>query len=187
MKDLSYDIPQRGIWFAHHDTFFSPGNQSPRARRPETKQELERRQAALFAFARAAVARDQTLRFAMVPEQQHPADVILRTGSDPYDYEPVQLKEVAPEDVNTGQTLEALLESIVSRYGSGAELNVAIHLNRNLDTRLGAVTAPSMPSAKFWLYGLCGPDRGFLVSDPFGAFTVYEFQIPRAPSSMTDW
>lgn len=123
----------------------------------------------------------------MVPEQQNAADVILRTGSDPYGYEPVQLKEIAPEDVNPKQTLETLLESISQRYGSGVALNIGIHLNRDFVTQLGLVTAPAMPSVKFWLFGLCGQNRGFLVSDPFGSFTVHEFDIPRAPSSMTDW
>ena len=123
----------------------------------------------------------------MVPTLDDSADTVLRTGSGPHHYEPVQLKEIVPEDVNPRQTLETLLADIARRYCTGEVLTIAIHLNRDLVTTLGKITVPALPGVTFYVFGLCGVNRGFLVKDPFGQFEVVEFDIPRAPSSITQW
>src|SRR4051812_14406184 len=103
---LNYIEPKRGVWMsllrsvAHG---IAATGENTRARRPETKAELEYRQAALFALARSIVATDSTLRFAMVPVVDDSADTVLRTGTGPHTYEPVQLKEVVPETVDARQ------------------------------------------------------------------------------------
>lgn len=190
--DLTYIEPKRGLWWSLFDSVkhgISPVGQNSRARRPETKSELEFRQAALFSLARASLSSDASLRFAMVPKVDESVDTVFRTGSGPnmYRYECVQLKEIVPGDVDPRQTLESLLESIRRRYGTGEVLTIAIHLNRDLVTTLGSITAPSLPAIAFWLFGLCGSNRGFVVKEPFSRFEVYEFDIPRPPSSITQW
>ena len=189
-SNLIYIEPKRGSWMSTLDSVrhsILPGAKSPRARRPETKSELEFRQAALFALARASLTGDATLKFAMVPEVDDSVDTVFRTGSDPYRYECVQLKEIVPGDVDPQQTLESLLESLRRRYGTGETLSIAIHLNRNLVTTLGSTATTSLPAITFWLFGLCARNRGFVVRDPFATFEVYEFDIPNPPSSITQW
>ena len=102
----------------------SPTGENTRARRPESKAELEYRQAALFAFAHSVVGKDTTVRFAMVPTVDDSTDTVLRTGADPHHYEPVQLEEVVPETVDARQTLEALLAAI-TRKPSSRRLDLA--------------------------------------------------------------
>lgn len=110
-----------------------------------------------------------------------------RGGTGTHHYEPVQLKEIVPETVNVRQTLEELLADIGCRYCTGEVLTNAIHLNRDLVTTLGKITPPALSGVTFWLFGLCDANRGFLAKDPFGGFEVVEFEIPRAPSSITQW
>jgi hypothetical protein len=186
---LNYIEPRRGIWMSllRSVVHGRAGSQNTTARRPESRAELEYRQAALFALARSAIANDATLTFAIVPEENDSADAVLRVGTGPHRYERVQLKEIVPETVNARQTLSDLLASIGRRYCTGEELTIAIHMNRDLVTTLGTITAPALVGVTFWLFGLCDANRGFLARDPFGRFEVFEFEIPRAPSSITQW
>lgn len=192
LADLDYVEPKRGVWLSllHTVTLgIGPAVQSSQARRPEYKSQLEFRQGALFALARASLANDVTLKFSMVREEADSADAVLRTGALPdlYKFERIQLKEIVPDSVDERQTLEKLLESIRRRYCTGEVLTIAIHLNRDLVTTLGSIAGPLLPAVTIWLFGICGANRGFLVKDPFGRFEVYEFDIPRAPSSITQW
>ena len=157
-------------------------------RRPEPKRELEYRQAALFAFGRSLLTEDSSLRFALVQDQHDSADAVLRLGSEPgpFSYEQVQLKEIVPDTVDPKQTLGGLLESIRQQYCSGEKLTIAIHMNRDLAFTLGKTQA-QLSGITFWLFGLSGPNRGFIVRDPFAQFEVHEFQIPKPPSSVTQW
>jgi hypothetical protein len=191
-SDLQFEEPKRGLWFALRDSVMHSFLGSPpdsRARRPESKAQLEFRQGALFAFGRSVVANDTSVRFAMVPKQADSVDTVLRSGAeeDRFTYESVQLKEIVPDTVNERQTLEILLESLSRRYGTGEKLTIAIHLNRDIVTVLGEVIAPHLPSISFWLFGVCGRKRGFIVRNPFQQFEVTEFDMPRAPASMTQW
>ncbi len=187
---LDYIEPKRGVWksllrsVAHG---IAATGENARARRPESKAELEYRQAALFALARSIVGNDSTVRFAIVPTTDDSADTVLRTGTAPHHYEPVQLKEVVPETVDARQTLGALLAAIARKYCTGEVLTIAIHLNRDLVTTLGTIPDPALSGVTFYLFGLCDANRGFLAKDPFGRFEVVEFDIPRAPSSITRW
>lgn len=188
--NLVYIEPKRGVWRAMQNSVrhsISSSVRSLRARRPETKPELEFRQSALFALARASLAGDATLKFSMVPEVDDSVDTVFRTGSDPYRYECIQLKEIVPDDVDPQQTLESLLESLRRRYGTRETLTIAIHLNRDFVTTLGSTATASLPAITFWLFGLCGRNRGFVARDPFATFEVHEFDIPNPPSSMTQW
>lgn len=191
---LGFESPNRGVWFATKDSVFQdlaralPSNKfKRRPLRSESKLEVEYRQAALFALARASVTEDPTLVFAMSDEQRDSVDCVLRTGAENYHYEPVQLKEVVPEDVNPKQTLEGLLEGICRKYGTGENLTVAIHINRNVSTILGTITQPNMQAISWWLFGLDAQNAGFLVRNPFAKFEVLRFRIPRPRSSMTQW
>lgn len=187
---LNYIEPKRGVWMSLLRSVthgIAATGENTRARRPESKAELEYRQAAFFALARSTVATDATLRFAMVPTVDDSADAVLRTGTGTHHYEPVQLKEIVPETVNARQTLDELLADIARRYCTGEVLTIAIHLNRDLVTTLGTITAPDLSGVTFWLFGLCDTNGGFLVKAPFGRFEVVEFDIPRAPSSITQW
>jgi hypothetical protein len=187
---LNYIEPKRGVWMSLLRSVthgIAATGENTRARHPESKAELEYRQAALFALARSTVATDSTLRFAMVPTLDDSADAVLRTGSGPHHYESVQLKEIVPETVNARQTIKGLLADIALRYCTGEVLTIAIHLNRDLVTTLGTIAAPALSGVTFYLFGLCDANRGFLAKDPFGRFEVVEFDIPRAPSSITRW
>jgi hypothetical protein len=192
LATLDYIEPKKGVWRSVRRSVLhgiAPIAQTSRARRPESKAEVEFRQASLFALARASLASDATMRFAMVPEEADSADAVLRIGSAPdaHQFELVQLKEVVPDTVDERQTLDGLLESIRRRYCTGELLTIAIHMNRDLVTTLGTIPDPLLRKVTFWLFGLCDSNRVFIVNDPFGRFAVFEFDIPRAPSSITQW
>lgn len=168
---LDYIDPKRGVWMSLFRSVvhgIAATDKNTRARRPESKAELEYRQAALFALARSVVGNDSTVRFAMVPTTDDSADTVLRTGADSHHYEPVQLKEVVPEAVDARQTLEALLADIARKYCTDEVLTIAIHLNRDLVTTFGTITDPALSGVTFYLFGLCDTNRGFLAKDPFG-------------------
>lgn len=160
---------------------------SVRTKRPEKKADLEPRQAALFAYGRSLLGKDESLRFAMIAEQDDSADVVIRTQTKAgsFVYERIQLKEVVPIEVNDRQTIVSLLAAIKKRYCCGEELSIAIHLNREVITRLGSIPDPALRGVSFWLFGLCRENRGFLVQNPFLDFEVFEFDLPRMPSSLT--
>lgn len=163
------------------------GAQQEGKRRPESKETLERRQAALFTYGRSLIESRPDMDFGMIPIQDDPADMVIRTpsASGPHSFEPVQLKEIVPEEVNVGQTLDELLTSIRQKYGSGSPLTIAININRETVTTLGSISDPNLPH-NFWFFGLCGQNRGFLVANPFNNFTVHEFPLPKMPSSLLD-
>jgi len=189
--DLTYVDPKKGVWYSIYDSVMlnlSPPDPSSCSRRLDPKSKLEHRQAALFAFGRSLLAKDASLRFAMVPNQHDSVDTVLRSESKPgaFSYEPVQLKELVPETVGPEQTLDGLLGSITKRYCSGEKLTIAIHMNRDLVTTLGTLKA-QLSGITFWLFGLNGRNRGFIVRDPFAQFEMYEFNIPKPPSSLTQW
>lgn len=190
-SNLTYVDPKKGVWKALYDSVMKSllsRNPSSRRRRPESKVELEYRQAALFAFGRASLARDVSLRFAMVQDQHDSVDTILRFGSEPgsFSYEHVQLKELVPNTVDPKQTLNGLLGSIRQRYCSGEKLTIAVHMNRDHATTLGPLQT-HLSGVTFWLFGLSGRNHGFIVRDPFAQFSVHEFEIPKPPSSLTQW
>src|SRR5690625_3562572 len=191
-SDLKFSNPARGVWRSIFNSVvydLCPAPQTAKARRAESKADLELRQAALFALRRSLVTNDTTLEFAMVPVQDDSADTVLRTGSDEtiFHYERVQLKEVVPDSVDYRQSLQGLLENIARKFGTGEELTIAIHLNRDFVTTLGAVRGPNLPGVTFWLFGICDQNRAFLVQNPFARFQVFEFDILKAPSDMTKW
>lgn len=191
-SDLHFEDPKRGLWLAQRDSVIHNllGVRSgSRARRPESKAQLEFRQGALFAYGRSVLANDTSIKFAMVLKQADSVDTVLRSGAEEggFTYESVQLKEIVPDTVNEHQTLENLLESLSRKYCTGEKLTVAVHLNRDAITELGKVTAPSLSLISFWFFGICGRNRGFIVKNPFHQFEISEYDIPRAPSSITQW
>lgn len=188
---LQYLEPQKGVWRATRESvlrsLFPHGG--PNRRRDETKAKLEFRQAALFALGRAIIDSDASLRFAMTTVQRESVDAVFRSEASPnlFAFERVQLKEIVPEAVDPRQTLEALLEDVRRTYGSGEALTIAIHLNRDVVTALGSVKAPEIRGVAFWLFGIAGQNLAFIVRDPFGQFVMREFDLPKMPSSPTQW
>lgn len=193
-KNLKFHPARIGAWIALKQSIFanlSRGDRIPHGGRYERTADAEIRQAGTFAFLRYKLSNDETLEFATVPSQDHYADVVLRSASGADKtliHEEVQLKELVPAELSKTQTLESLLDSILNRYGPGARLNIAININRVAITILGSIAAPAgSENCTFWLFGINDRGLAYIVSDPFSAFNVSEFPIPRAPSLMTEW
>lgn len=158
-----------------------------RAKRLETKPELESRQGALFAYGRMLLEGNSSMMFATVTQQDDPADIVLRTeSSGAFIYEPVQLKELTPSDVNPTQTIAGIVDAACRKYPSESGLVLAIHLNRDCLTKLDQLVRPACDNLHFWFFGICDRNKGFLVKDPFGDANVFEFSFPKLPSSLTE-
>jgi len=187
-QNLQYGDPARGLRFSVmlSAVIGLTRIKKLRAKRLETKPELESRQGALFAYGRMLLESNSSMMLATVSKQDDPADIVLRTGSsDAFIYEPVQLKELTPSDVDPTQTIAGIVDAACLKYPSERGLSLAINLNRDCLTKLGQLAQPRCNNLHFWFFGICDRNTGFLVKDPFGEATVFEFSLPRLPGSLT--
>lgn len=90
----------------------------------------------------------------------------------------VQLKELAPGDLNPSQTLDDLLRSVRRRAPSDAVL--AIHLNRRGTLVLEALAAASVPYSGLWYFWAVDPTHASwrLFGDALGSPDIHEFEYP---------
>jgi hypothetical protein len=74
-------------------------------------------------------------------------------------FTPIQIKEVAPNDLNERATLEQVVESL-GRYSDAENLTVLIHLNREQRFTASSVSLPARGSiAALWVLACISPDQ----------------------------
>lgn len=131
----------------------------PRALRLRTREMRPyqfHRQAALFCFGMSE-ALGVPLQYAMVEEEDF--DCIIREENDAaLIYTPVQLKELAPNDINPNTTLTAELAKLM-KYGA-SDVVIAVHLNRYGTIDFSELTIPKLRVAELWFYGSVDQDKG---------------------------
>lgn len=117
------------------------------------------------------------------PEENSQIDFVFRqcVTSEEAHYEFVQLKEVAPGDIPSARSLQALLDDLPHKYPSSGGLTIGVHLNRTASLSLGSLRLPALSDGSLWLFGLGGepPHDSFLVGDLLKKPMIYFFNYPR--------
>jgi len=147
-----------------------------RLRTNKLKTEREGRDALLFAYGMGYVVDGKVL---VAPGEVEDCDFITRTRTGDTDYfSCVQLKELAPGDLNPSHTLDSLVAELSGLPRSDAVL--AIHLNRRGQIQLATLAAVRVPFAERWYFWAATPDarEWRLYGDAMGSPLLYEFRYP---------
>ena len=145
------------------------------------KPSREMRDAALFCFGMSErIGFD--IRFAPVEDQDFDFIATWSEGEGQRNYCPVQLKEVAPSNLNSAATVQAVVDGL-GRYVDSADLTVAIKINRSerfdpqelrlpRNLRIGGLWIFAALSADQSEFGLWG-DFLSKADPPFGTSFLY--------------
>lgn len=198
-RTLRYMGPRKGCILA---SFAEVGaqaalgeNTAPYWRARSNRPLLTMRQAALYCCGRKCMIPEDHWAFAQWPEEDSDVDVVCRrrSSSGLESFEFVQLKEVVPDEANSNQTLQVVLDSLATHYSRPSGLTFAIHLNRNAITSLSDLRLPSLPEATLWLFGNgSDPDHdhnSFLIGDILtgGIRCWFTYPRPRSGESPSQW
>ena len=147
-----------------------------RLRTNRLKTDREARNALLFAHGMSSAVAGKVL---VAPGEVEDCDFITKTQvRDTEFFSCVQLKELAPEDLNPSHTLDALVTELSQLPKSDAVL--AIHLNRRGQIQLSTLAAVRVPFAELWFFWAATPDMSAwrLYGDAMGQPSLYQFQHP---------
>jgi len=136
----------------------------------------ERRQGALFCYGISCLI-GRPIAYAPVEDEDF--DCVARWADDDVmHYTPIQLKELPPNDLNPGASLEAELAKL-AKYVSSPQLCVAYYLNRQFHFDPSTLRIPKLPIGELWMFGATSPDKsrwriwGDLLASPASTEYVY--------------
>lgn len=146
------------------------------------KPEREMRDAALFCVG---ISERFELQIRFAPVEDEDFDFVATWSADQSQHFcPVQLKEVAPHDLNPTSAIEDVLKSL-SKYSAAHDLTVAVRLNRAVLFEPVSISVPeNLRLGGLWVFGCVSPDQlkwavwgDFMAADiaPFG--TVFDYPI----------
>ena len=148
-----------------------------RLRTNPLKTDRETRDALIFAHGMAAVLGTKVL---VAPGEVEDCDFVshFRIGDTDH-FSCVQLKELAPNDLNPDQTMDALLAKLEKLPPSDAVL--AIHLNRRVRIELSELTASHLPFAEAWYFWAADPGlvSWRIYGDTMKSPSLHEFHYPQ--------
>jgi hypothetical protein len=147
-----------------------------RLRTGRLKSEREARDAALFTHGMSVAC---GTKFFVSPGETEDADCITVCGvGDEQIFTPVQLKELAPADLNPTATIQDLIAGLAQKPPTDTVL--AIRLNRRGSFDFNAVDHSSLPYAEIWYFGSTTPDSSqwFLCGNVLSIPRFYEFVYP---------
>ncbi|MCR9093369.1 MAG: hypothetical protein NXI30_04060 [bacterium] len=139
------------------------------------------REARDAAFFTLGIASRLGLTVGYAPVEDDDYDFVTVVKHDDGDlFAAVQLKELPPDELNPGITLQALLETAATRYSGTERTILAVHVNRVGTLNYGALQLPDMPFAEVYLFGSTEPDqsRWVLIGDLTGDVEVTYFDHP---------
>jgi hypothetical protein len=85
--------------------------------------------------------------------------VALLLAGNEVRFMPIQIKEVAPNDLNELATLQSVIDSL-GKYSDAEDLTVLIHLNRELRFTPSSVSLPPQANiAALWVLACITPDQ----------------------------
>jgi hypothetical protein len=158
---------------------FANANLSDRVRRLRTnalKTERETREALIFAYGMSFAI---GTRVYVAPGETEDCDFITSAvAEDTRYYTCVQLKELAPEDLNATHTLHQLMSGLGKRPKSSAVL--AVHLNRGMTIGLAELAQARAPFAEVWFFWASSPtlDEWCLFGDVLESPRLWSFSYP---------
>jgi hypothetical protein len=119
------------------------------------------------------------VNFEVAIEEAEDFDFVLRTAiGEEVNFIPVQLKELAPEDLNPDQTLEELFDGLQHRPPSNTVL--LIHLNRRGQIDYARLAACNAPYGEVWFLWASDSDQNewTIYGSILGTTTVKSFPYP---------
>ncbi len=129
-----------------------------RLRTNQLKEWREARAAALFAYGMGEnVLKKPTL---VAKSEERDYDFVMRWADDAADYVyPVQLKELPPEDLNPGVSLDDILAKL-TKYSGPTDLSVAVLINRRTRFEHQPWGNSAKPNIReLWYFGCCSQDQ----------------------------
>lgn len=142
------------------------------------KQVRELWEACLFAHGVGSCVLGTEVYIALVENQDYDCVAQYIIG-DTQHYVPIQMKELVPEHVDPGGSLQAAIDKL-QKYTDSGDLVVAFHLNRQFQFELDKLSLPKLNIAELWLFGSISPDTselmlwGNLLKDP----ASYQYRYP---------
>lgn len=138
----------------------------------------ERESRIAYLFAAGMQARFG-IRFGVAAQEGEDFDFVVRTVvEDETIYVPVQLKELAPADLNSSQTLEELFLGVQRRPLTDTVL--LVHLNRRTQIDVSILDAARAPFQEVWFVWASSPAQSewMLYGDVLNAPTATVFPYP---------
>jgi hypothetical protein len=139
-------------------------------------------QAAIFGWLISQSQSIECIQIAPTDTEDH--DAIFRWFVPPNTlaYAPIQLKELVPQDVATGGSLQGLIDRLPEKYPNSPQLIVAIcHSRANTNGRIEIRIPSKLKIAGLYVFGSCSEDgalqfiTGNLIA---GGFEVLKIALP---------
>ena len=133
---------------------------APQIRRLRTRGLREWRETRLAAlFCHGIAVRTGQKIYVSMGEFEDADSVAMWKFGDELRFTPIQIKEVAPNDLNERATLQQVIDSL-DKYSDAENLTVLIHLNRELRFTPGSVSLPARANiAALWVLACINPDQ----------------------------
>lgn len=128
-----------------------------RLRTNDLKPSREMRDAALFCVG---ISEKFNIQVRFAPVEDDDFDFVATCVADDIQhFVPVQLKEVAPDDLNPNSSILDILETL-SKYSNPRDLIIAIRLNRAIRFDPALIRVPeSLRFGGLWVYGCISEDQ----------------------------
>ncbi len=138
----------------------------------------ERRQALLFAYGMQAAVLGVPVHVACIEREDYDC-IVTFEWQDERLYVPVQIKELAPADLNPTTDLQAELAKL-TKYASSDDLVVAFYLNRNVRVEFGTLQVPPLGIKELWFFGAMSPmqDKWLLYGNALGTPRMWTYEYP---------
>jgi hypothetical protein len=126
-----------------------------RLRTRELRPYHERRQALLFAYGMQTAVLGVPVHVACVEREDYDCIVTFQWHGEAH-FVPVQIKELAPADLNPKADLQAELSKL-GKYASSEDLVVAFDLNRDVRLQFDQLQVPPLRLRELWFFGAMSP------------------------------
>ena len=149
-----------------------------RLRTRELRKFHESRQAAIFCYGLSQAVVGTTVRLAPVESDDYDC-IAHREVNGVSVFTPVQIKELAPPDLNPAATIDGELKKL-TKYASSSDLVIAMHINRPIFLDFAKLHIPQLSVGQLWFFGALQPNQEewVLFGDALHGGRSYSFRYP---------
>jgi len=141
--------------------------------------EREAWDAAIFCYLMSK-AMNRKLYFSKVESADYDSIFMLKHEKS-VSYFPVQMKELVPNEINSGATLQSIINKL-EIYTNSPELTVGIKLNRNENFNFSTLKTDKAKVAEIWCFGSItkNESKWGLYGNLLSNHKNYEYELPNA-------